>query len=110
MCVSDVPLATFLAWTEPGDDDWSWRSQFKWLEKNHLQELMELRQNLAMRGQKFPIYVGEDGRLWNGHHRVWCAVDLGWPSIKVDVPCENCEDRNERGKAGLVRGSPPRSR
>lgn len=95
MCQMDVPIGTFLAWTEPGDQDWSWRSQFRWLVQHHAEKLAELRQDIAWRGQQKAVEVGPDGRLWNGHHRVWCIVELGWPTIKVIAPCENCMDDEE---------------
>jgi hypothetical protein len=92
MCAQDVPIGVFLAWTEPGDQDWSWRSQFKWLVKNHAEQLASLRQDIAWRGQLVPVIVGSDGRLWDGHHRVYAIVELGWPNITVYSRCENCEE------------------
>lgn len=93
MCEIDAAVYQVLAFTEPGDRDWSWKSQFEWLEEHHQSALNLLMVDLSLNGQKFPLYIGDDGRLWDGHHRLWCAVHLGWPTIRVDTSCENCEGR-----------------
>lgn len=77
-------LTMFLAYTEPGDQDWSWRSQFKWLEENHHDKLRRVYWSMHAEGQHEAVKVGPDQRLWDGHHRVWAAVALGWKEILVD--------------------------
>jgi hypothetical protein len=87
MAVRDVPLAEFLAWTEPGDRDWSWNSQFRYLQdpdNGHTDRLREIFWSLTYDGQKEPVQVGPDSRLWDGHHRVWALVASGARTIRVD--------------------------
>lgn len=87
MAVRDVPLAEFLAWTEPGDRDWSWNSQFRYLQdpdNGHTDRLREIFWSLTYDGQREPVQVGPDSRLWDGHHRVWALVALSAPTIRVE--------------------------
>jgi len=87
MAVRDVPMAEFLAFTEPGDQDWSWNSQFRYLqdpENGHTEQLRKLFWDIKYSGQEEPVQVGPDSRLWDGHRRVWAIVALGLPTIKVD--------------------------
>ena len=104
MCISEVRLVNFLAFTEPGDQDWSWRSQFKWLEEHHHAKLLALLEDIWLEGQKVPVLVGDDFRVWDGHHRIYCLVDLGYDTIKVKSPCENCWDPDVEGK-GMVKAT-----
>lgn len=77
-------LVEVLANYEPGSQDWSWRSEFRWLEENHRTQLQELMWSMRQFGQKTPIDLGPDCRIWDGHHRLWAAVQLGWDEVDVN--------------------------
>jgi hypothetical protein len=76
-------LKDIFATIEPGDNDWSWRSQFLWLEKNRAAQLCDLTWSMFRQGQKEPILIGDDERLWDGHHRLYVAYGLGWDEIET---------------------------
>lgn len=91
MSVRRETLSMLLAYTEPGDQDWSWRTQFHWLEEHHYMQLHHLFWDMKYNGQQKPIIVGPDSRLWDGHHRLWCAVALQWSELDVDFVIEGEE-------------------
>jgi hypothetical protein len=31
------------------------------------------------------VKLGDDGRVWDGHHRIVGALTLGWPVITVEI-------------------------
>lgn len=47
-------------------------------------------------GITMPVLIGNDGRLWDGHHRLRIAVRLGIPFVPVEVvppgPTAACAD------------------
>ena len=71
--ISEVEIWTLpkmLAEVEPGDQDWSWRSQFAWLNQNSADKLKALHEDISENGVQKPLLVGPDMRLWDGHHRL----------------------------------------
>ena len=86
--LSEVEIWTMprvLAEVEPGDQDWSWRSQFKWLEEANWLKLRELLVNITEKGLDKPLLVGPDGRLWDGHHRLWVLYQLNYRYVPVEL-------------------------
>lgn len=82
-----MKLVDIFATVEPGDNNWAWCNQFKWLENNHWPELKALTRDVVTNGQQTPIHIGSDGRLWDGHHRLWVFYTLRW------TDCDAIDDR-----------------
>lgn len=94
-----VPLGRFLSECRPGGDWCTWEDVEKALldsiclccgQAGHYQQMVEA--HLVANGLTEGVYVGDDGRLRDGHHRVTAARRLG-----IDViPLETAERAQER--------------
>ena len=56
----------------------------------HHQEKIE--QSIAAEGFREPVLLGDDGRVWDGHHRI-----LAGRRLRLLVPVEYGETRNDVG-------------
>jgi hypothetical protein len=85
-----MPLADLLRDYTPGDGH-SWDDEMQWLKENHNGRLALLTLNILAHGIREPILLGNDGRVWDGHHRIYVAHQL-----KIqEVPVEYAGDNNE---------------
>lgn len=64
-------------------DGHGWDTEFEFLAANHADRLWTLRTAIERDGIREPILLGNDGRVWDGHHRLWVAADLGMTSVPV---------------------------
>lgn len=62
------------SWEEESDDLWDWDSA-------HMNTLCD---SIQREGIIYPVLVGDDGRLWDGHHRVVAAMALGLSEVPID--------------------------
>lgn len=90
----EVALADVLRDYVPGsfDQPWSWDDEQRWLDEfvsccdvpGHYQAALE--RHLASVGRiEQPVCLGDDGRVWDGHHRIVAARRLGFATIRVEV-------------------------
>lgn len=90
----EVELAWVLEHYRPGSyaQPWTWDDEQRWLDETptcceipgHYQATLE--RYLASVGYvEQPICLGDDGRVWDGHHRVVAARRLGFPTIRIEV-------------------------
>lgn len=70
-----MSVADVLAQYEPGDP-WTWAEEFAHIWTNHATYMVGLVANVSVYGIHTPILLGNDGRLWDGHHRLAIAVAL----------------------------------
>lgn len=61
-----------------------WDEEFEWLEENHADKLTALLEDIKQDGIREPILLGTDGRVWDGHHRIYCAHTLGIRMIPTE--------------------------
>jgi hypothetical protein len=61
-----------------------WDEEFEWLEENHVDKLTALLEDIKQNGIREPILLGTDGRVWDGHHRIYCASILGIRMIPTE--------------------------
>lgn len=61
-----------------------WSEEFDWLRQEHAEDLAALAESIREHGIRTPILLGRDGRVWDGHHRLCVAYDLGITSIPVE--------------------------
>lgn len=49
------------------------------------ERLDELATSIQAEGIREPVLLGNDGRVWDGHHRIVVAMRLGIESVPVEV-------------------------
>lgn len=54
-----------------------------WDEEANDIDYMRQVESIRKYGQRYPITLGDDGRVLDGHHRVLAARYLGMPTVKV---------------------------
>lgn len=64
-------------------DEVGWDVEFAFLRSEHKERLAEIRFTAWHEGIREPIQLGNDGRVWEGHHRLCVAIDLGLGSVPV---------------------------
>lgn len=79
------PLARVLADVQCGSDDWPWEKEWADLDERDAEALAVLEQDITKRGILEPLLIGNDGRLWDGHHRLRIAVRLGIGYLPVEL-------------------------
>lgn len=65
-----------------GSGEWSWAEEARRLTADHHLHrplMSKLRKSIAVEGIREPVLLGNDGRVWDGHHRIVIAGMLGIP-------------------------------
>lgn len=76
--------ALLTAWA-PGsyDDRWTWDDEREWLWHCHREQMADLIADISANGIKEPVLLGDDGRVWDGHHRICAAMELGLDEVPI---------------------------
>ena len=86
------PLERVLTEYRPGShgDDWTWQDEYDHLLKSdeHRERTEVLAGDLSLNPMHWPICLGTDGRIWDGHHRIVAAMWLGMDFVLVE-PAQN---------------------
>lgn len=84
MTREELPLSEVLATYEDGDGI-GWAAEFAYLRSTpeHVVRLDALRNSVASDGIRHPVTLGYDGRIWDGHHRLCVADELGLETVPV---------------------------
>jgi hypothetical protein len=81
-----VRLSYILENFTPGDEH-TWNQEFAWLEMKDSFSTLRLVRYSAKHGLPNPeserITLGADGRVWDGHHRIYAASVLGIEEVEV---------------------------
>lgn len=64
-------------------DEHGWDFEFGLLQQRHSQKLDMLATSIQETGIQTPILLGNDGRIWDGHHRLCVANMLGLEKVPV---------------------------
>ena len=82
---------------DPGDEE-SWIKTFRQIEYMHRGSsyLSDLMYSIQTEGMKEPILLGNDGRIWDGHHRLYIADQLKLESIPVLFSANHIEGPQEK--------------
>lgn len=80
----------------PGDEDTAWSEEFRWIIENDTASTTRLLADIDDNGMRIPILLGDDGRVWNGHHRLLVARIL----CLTEVPVVHAEDGYTDEEAG----------
>lgn len=67
----------------PGEDH-SWEDEFEELRGRNSRALFELLTSIEQIGMVTPILLGDDGRVWDGHHRLCIAYDMRFSHVPVE--------------------------
>lgn len=60
-----------------------WEYEFNWMRSEHSAKVSELTLSVLQNGIREPLLIGDDGRLWDGHHRLYVAYFLGFTHVPV---------------------------
>jgi ParB-like chromosome segregation protein Spo0J len=66
-------------------DEVGWEQEFALLYRIHKDKLDELRDSILAEGMHSAIWLGSDGRIWNGHHRLLIAIEQNLDSVPVFI-------------------------
>lgn len=66
-----------------GSHDWSWADEYDDLMRREYTSMMTLILSIKSYGIQQPILLGDDGRVWDGHHRICAAMHIGLDTIPV---------------------------
>lgn len=84
-----MPLADLMRDYRDGDEI-GWQAEFDWLDSNRAGPIDLLTTSIQKVGIRSPILLGDDGRVWDGHHRIAVAHRLGLESVPVCRPEDFC--------------------
>jgi len=74
----EYPLAQIMIRYRPGSQDWSWKEEMSdMFSPAHFDKTVALIHSIRKDGIKEPIALGDDRRIWDGHHRITAAYVLG---------------------------------
>lgn len=82
------PLERVLTEFRPGSypEPWDWQMEHDDLWFGISARRMDaLATSMQEEGQRDPILLGTDGRVWDGHHRVCVAMRLGIEKVLVEA-------------------------
>lgn len=84
---SVMPVAEVMERWRPGsyDDPWSWQNEADDLWSRDGGRMDALAADVQVNGVREPVSLGDDGRVWDGHHRIVVAYTLDIERIPVDV-------------------------
>jgi len=72
----------------PGSYDWTWADECADLSQQHRTAVILsriLKEGIGFADNVEPILLGDDGRVWDGHHRICLALSLGIEELYVEV-------------------------
>lgn len=81
-----ISLKELLTKWRPGSYEWSWEDEmFDLIEKSRTKEVFQQVEQLGIgfANHEDPIQLGNDGRVWDGHHRIIVAIVRGIEHLDV---------------------------
>ena len=64
-------------------EEHGWQTEFDWLDEHHAHRMDRLVTSIQAFGIREPILLGDDGRVWDGHHRIYAAHRLALEAVPV---------------------------
>ena len=92
-----LPVDYILDNFTPGDEDRTWDTEFKAILNFNPPHVGKLWTDIEENGMRVPVLLGDDGRVWNGHHRLLIARLLDMQ----EVPVVHAQDGYTDEEAGL---------
>lgn len=80
-------LADLITRWAPGSQGagWGWGDECFWCWDHHRDAMADLVADIASNGIRAPVLLGNDGRVWDGHHRICAAIHLVLTEVPVTV-------------------------
>ena len=78
-----MDLYTLLALYKDGDER-GWSDEFADLWTRDWPAMYDLCDSVNQYGVRNPILLGNDGRVWDGHHRLAAATNMGLVTVPVE--------------------------
>lgn len=87
MTAKRILIADLISKVSPGSqgDEWTWSQEARWCWDNEFDVMVKLVSSLLDEGQREPVMVGDDGRLWDGHHRLVGLIAIGETYVDAEV-------------------------
>jgi hypothetical protein len=84
------PLAQIVTFWRPGSQDWFWADEYTDLMGPRREGTDAVHERVKAEGFGFldhiaPVLLGNDGRVWDGHHRICLAIKEAVPSLMVEI-------------------------
>lgn len=86
----EIPVTELMEGWRPGSqgDDWTWSYEYVYCWMSDGPRTTSIIERVKNEGIGFddienPITLGDDGRVWDGHHRILIARYLGIETVKV---------------------------
>lgn len=100
MATEFMPLDDVLANYRDGDEH-GWQEEFDWLWAREPGYMDRLATSIQEMGMREPILLGNDGRVWDGHHRLAIAQAIGYTPVPVrHVPAGLMTPKQARESVG----------
>ena len=81
-----MPTADICAHWRPGSYEWGWEEEFADMAQDPRTAGVLARvqaEGIGYADTEEPVLLGSDGRVWDGHHRIYLAATLGIPALWV---------------------------
>lgn len=80
-----LPTEAILVCWRPGSGDWDWSTEWADIVQQQAgMTIAALIGDIAAHGVREPLLLGDDGRVWDGHHRLFVARLLGIETLPVE--------------------------
>jgi len=88
--LAKMPLAQIVTFWRPGSHDWTWAEEYHDLMTRHAHVTDNIRRRVVAEGFGFmdhlaPVLLGNDGRVWDGHHRICLAIQQEQHYLHVEM-------------------------
>jgi len=88
--LTEVRVADLVDLYRPGSRDWGWMEECLDLFSRDKAKTFRILERVLNEGIGFaddiqPILLGNDGRIWDGHHRICIAIELGIERVMVEM-------------------------
>lgn len=83
-----IPVSQIIVFWRPGLHEWSWREQYADVLTHTQTPAIVYRvksEGIGFIDHIAPVLLGNDGRVWDGHHRICIAIRQGIPTLKVEL-------------------------
>lgn len=78
-----MPLYEVFAKYQPGSHEWGWADEFNDIAARDRDLVSALRHSIGRDGMRESVLLGDDQRVWDGHHRLLVARQLSLESVPV---------------------------
>lgn len=81
------PVSQIITFWRPGSYEWSWADEYGDLMGGDNMQAVKAQVSdtgIHFADHREPIILGNDGRVWDGHHRICIAIQYGIPHLMVN--------------------------